>query len=39
MIALRDKRPSPFKQDQWRIAFWALALTFQERWWKIGIDI
>jgi hypothetical protein len=33
------KRASPFKQDQWRIALWALALTFQERWWKIRIDV
>jgi hypothetical protein len=38
MIALRDKKSFSFKQDQWRIALWARALTFQERWRKIGID-
>src|SRR5262245_62085323 len=39
MMTLRHKESFSFEQDQWNIALWARALTFQERCWKIGIDI
>src|SRR5262249_60554363 len=29
----------PFKQDQWSVPLWPLTLAFQQRGWKVTIDI
>src|SRR5262245_29266272 len=39
MIAIRDNGYFSLAQHQWSIALWARAFTFQERCWKIGIEI
>jgi hypothetical protein len=39
LMALRGKRSLSLEQHQWSIALWARAFTFQERCWKIGIEI